>query len=120
MTMTGHHATTVPEKFSLAVSGNGRLIPRFVESLKRKYRSVIIYDRNEEASRPHSPHPLPRRPKVADVDAVFVSFGAGETVTIRSIKGHRFFTYEANFEQAGQTKLQLLLKRLVQAVEDLR
>ena len=106
-------------KFSLAVSGNGRLIPRFVEAVKLEYRGVRIYDRNEEANRPPSPHPIPSHPKVADIDAVFVRSGPRESLTLRSRHGHRYFNCVSDPAQANESSLAFLLKRIVRAVQEL-
>ena len=104
------------QKFSLAVSGEGRLMTRFVRAVKVEFRNVNIYDRNEEARRPPSTAPIPSHPKVADVDVIFTLSGSTETATIRSRFNHRFFNYESGPLPADDAGLEFLLKRMVQAV----
>lgn len=106
-------------KFSLAVSGNGRLMPRFVQALKLRYPQITIYDRNEEANRPPSNAPIPSHPKVADIEVVFTRSGARETATIRNRKEHRFFNYVSDPKAGDDQGLNMLLKQMVQAVEAL-
>lgn len=108
-----------PLKFSLGISGPGKLKPRFVQLLKSEYPAVIIYDRDEERNSPPSNAPIPSHPKVSDVDAVFSRSSAVETATIRSFKGHRFFNYSAAPEQIEPTALYLIIKRMVQSVREL-
>lgn len=91
----------------------------FVKAVKLKYPRVTIYDRNEEARRPPSPHPIPPHPKVADVDAVFILSGSKEAITIRSPRGHRFFSYHADLEKIDPVPLALLLDSMVLALEEL-
>jgi len=107
------------QKFSLAISGDGRLILRFSQAVGARYPGVRIYDRNEEASGPPSTAPIPSHPKVADVEAIFILSGPKETATIRSGKGHRYFNYLSDRKMARQANLDLLLKQMVQAVHDL-
>jgi hypothetical protein len=108
-----------PLKFSLGLSGQGNLRPRFVQFLKSEYPAVIVYDRDEERNSPPSNAPIPSHPKVSDVDAVFSRSGTVETATIRSFKGHRFFNYSADPEQIEPTALYLLIKQMVQSVREL-
>jgi hypothetical protein len=107
------------EKFSVGISGQGRLMPRFVQLLKAEYPAVIIYDRNEERDSPPSNAPIPRHPEVSDVDAVFSLSSAIETATIRSFKGHKFFNYAADPEQIKPAALGLLVKQMVHSVGEL-
>jgi hypothetical protein len=117
--MNFHSPTAPPMKFSLAVSGNGRLIPRFVEAVKLEYRGIRIYNRNEEANRPPSSHPIPSHPEVADIDAVFILAGAGESITLRSRQEHRYFNCVSDPALAHERSLAFLLKRIVLAVQEL-
>lgn len=106
-------------KISLAIWGEGRLKPRFVDAVGRHYRGIAIYDREEEKNRPPSDAPIPAHPEVADIDAVFVSSGRLETLTIKSIAGHRCFNYEPEFVLAGQTRRDILLRQVLQGIQDL-
>ncbi len=108
-----------PEKFSVGVSGKGRLILHFVQILKTKFPTVIIYDRNKERDSPPSTAPIPRHPQVSDLDAVFSLSGAMETVTIRCGREHRFFNYPADPEQIDPVAQHLLLNRMVGSVREL-
>jgi hypothetical protein len=106
-------------KFSVAVSGQGRLMEPLVRLLKQQHRGVVIYDRNEEARRPPSNARIPPHPKVADVDVFFSLQGAKETATVRSGKGHRFFNYVSDPKQAKKHELDLLLKHMLLAITQL-
>lgn len=115
-----HHMLNVSQqKFSLAVSGNGVLIPQFVERLKQSYPRVTLYDRNEEAARPPSNHPIPRHPKPADIDVVFVRKDRGESATVRSYATHRYFNYRVDPGKDRQDGMDLILKQMVQAVSEM-
>lgn len=94
-------------------------MPRFVQALKLRYQRITIYDRNEETSRPPSRAPIPSHPKVADIETVFTRSGAREIATIRNHKEHRFFNYVSDPKACDYQGLSLLLKRMVQAVEEL-
>lgn len=109
----------IPFKFSLGISGQGKLKPRFVQFLKSEYPAVIIYDRDEERNSPLSNAPIPSHPKVSDVDAVFSHSGTVEAVNISSCRGHKFFNYSADQEQIEPTALYLLIKQMVQSVREL-
>jgi len=104
------------QKFSLAVSGNGLLLPQFVELLKCKYPQVVIYDRNEEANQAPSNHLIPAHPKVADIDVVFVRNATRESVTVRNRERHKYFNYVVEPAQVG---LELILKQMVEAVDNI-
>jgi len=103
----------------VGISGQGRLMPRFVQLLKTECPAVIIYDRNEERNSPPSNAPIPRHPKVSDVDVVFSLSGNKETATIRSFKGHKFFNYAADLEQTKQVAMVILIKQMVHSVREL-
>lgn len=109
----------IPFKFSLGLSGQGKLKPRFLQFLKSEYPAVIIYDRDEERNSPPSNAPIPSHPKVSDVDVVFSRSGAVETVFIRSFNGHKYFNYSADPEQIEPTALYLIIKQMVQSVREL-
>ena len=111
--------TLPPRKFSLAVSGDGRLIPVFMEAVKREYRGVKFYDRNEEAARPPSPLRIPPHPNVADVDAVFVRSGERESLTLRNRVVHRYFNYVYDPGSTDQAGLHRLMKQILAAVGEL-
>ncbi len=117
--MTEHLLTPSLMKFSLAVSGNGRLMPRFIQVVKLQYRHITIYDRNEEANRPPSSAPIPSHPQVADVDAVFGLKGDWETITLRSQRGHHFFNYDSDPGRIDEAAMELLFRQIVAAVEKL-
>jgi hypothetical protein len=117
--MTEHLLKASTIKFSLAVSGNGRLMPRFVQALNQRYRHVIIYDRNEEANRPPSTARIPPHPKVADVDAIFGLSGSRETITLRSRNGHRFFNYDSDPKRIDEAATEFLFRQIVASVETL-
>jgi hypothetical protein len=108
-----------PAKYSVAVAGNGLLLDRFVLEIKRRFPAMIIYDRNEEAKRPPSNAPIPSHPEVSDVDAVFMLSGSVETVRIQCQTQHRFFNYDSRLISAGGTGLEIMLKRMVQTVEEM-
>lgn len=105
------------ENFSLAVSGNGLFLERFVPLLKVRFPAIIIYDRNEEASRPPSNEAFPAHPEVADIDALFLLSGGKETATIRNRREHRYFNYVP--EQDQSSRHDFLLNQMVRAVEQL-
>ena len=107
------------KKFSLAVSGNGRLISPFVEAVKLEYPDVTLYDRNKEAARPPSPLRVPSHPNVADIDAVFVLSGEQETLTLRNRLTHRYFNYISDPEKANPAELNRLMKRILAALGEL-
>ena len=109
----------LPQKFSLGISGQGNLKPRFVQFLKSECPTVIIYDRDEERNSRPSNAPIPRHPKVSDVDAVFSLSGAVETATISSCRGHKFFNYAADPEQIESTRRHLLIKQMVHVAREL-
>ena len=92
---------------------------QFVDGVKLKYRGVTIYDRNEEANRPPSSALIPSHPKVADIEAVFALSGARETATMRNRKGHRFFNYVSDPKAGDYRELDLVLKRMVHALEEM-
>ena len=117
--MTGHFQTPAMVKFSLAISGKGRMMVPFVQALKLRYRLVTIYDRNEEASRPPSSAPIPSHPKVADIDAIFALSGAMETAMIRNRRQHRFFNYVSDPKARDYRGIDRVMKRMLQAVEEL-
>jgi hypothetical protein len=117
--MTKHVLTTSTAKFSLAVSGKGRLMPRFVHALKLRYWQITIYDRNEEANRPPSTARIPPHPKVADIDAIFSLSGTRETITLRSRIGHRFFNYDSDPSRINEAATELLFRQIVASVETL-
>jgi len=106
-------------KFSLAISGNGRLMPRFVRALKLRFRHITIYDRNEEANRPPSTALIPSHPEVADVDAVFGLEGNWETIFLSSQRGHHFFNYDSDPKKIDEAAMEFLFRRIVAAVEKL-
>jgi hypothetical protein len=104
-------------KFSLAISGNGRLMPQFVQALNLRYPNVTIYDRNEEANRPPATARIPSHPKVADVDVVFGLKGNWETIFLSSQKGHQFFNYDSGPGKIDQAAIKFLFRQIVVAVE---
>jgi len=111
--------TAPHRKFSLAVSGEGRLIPAFIEAVKQDYPGVTLYDRNEEAARPPSPLRIPPHPNVADVDAVFVLSGERETLNLRNRVAHRYFNYNSNPGQTNPAELKRLMKLILAALGEL-
>jgi hypothetical protein len=117
--MTYRSPTTPYRKFSLAVSGEGRLIPTFIEAVKLEYPGVTLYDRNEEAARPPSPLRVPPHPNVADIDAVFVLSGERETLTLRNRKIHRYFNYVYDPGSVNQADFNRLMKRILATVGEL-
>lgn len=107
------------QKFSLAVAGDSVLIPRFKELIRQRFSRVTIYDRNEEASRPPSNHPIPSHPEVADIDVTFSRNGSKETATIRNLHLHRFYNYVIESAEDRQPAHDLILKQMVESVEEL-
>jgi hypothetical protein len=105
-----------PDQFSLAVSGDGHLLPHFVERLKMRFPLVVIYDRNEEASRPDSDSDVPDHPKVADVDVLFLLTQGKETATVRNFNGHRLFNYLSGEGVENQQGMGMILTQIVQTV----
>lgn len=108
-----------PQVFSLAVAGDGQMFDPLVERLKERFPDIIIYDRNEEASRPPSDDPFPAIPQVAYVDVLFLQRHAKETATIRCFHRHRFFNYDIKDNTPGSASSDFLLKQMVEAVSDL-
>jgi len=106
-------------KFSLAISGHGRLMPRFVRDLKLRFRHITIYDRNEEKNSPPSTVSIPAHPKVADVDAEFALKGNWETIFISSLKGNYFFNYNSDPKSINESAMNLLFRRILTSVEEL-
>jgi hypothetical protein len=107
------------QKFSLSVAGESVLIPRFVELLKQRFPRITIYNRNEEASRPPSNHPIPSHPEVADIDVTFSRQGSKETATIRNLHLHRFYNYFIESAEDRQPSHDLILKQMVEEVEEM-
>ncbi len=114
--MTNHLTGASSIKFSLAVSGDGRLMPQFVQALKLRYHQITIYDRNEEANRPPSTALIPSHPEVADVDAEFGLEGDRETIFLRSQKGHYFFNYDSDPKRIKDAAMELLFRQIIIAV----
>jgi hypothetical protein len=107
------------KKFSLAVSGEGRLISPFIEAVKLEYPGVTFYDRNEEAARPPSPLRVPSHPNVADIDAVFVLSGERESLTLRNRMTHRYFNYTSDPKLAKPADMERLMKRILATIREL-
>ena len=103
-------------KFALAVSGEGALSEEFLAAVRARLAGIRVYDRNEEASRPPSSAMIPAHPEVADVDAIFHQAGGTETLTLRSVFGHRLFNYRPS-GLTDPTSRRLLIEQMVRTVE---
>jgi hypothetical protein len=122
--MMGHTGTRYDAhinalEFSLAVSGDGRLIERFKTLLMERYPGITIYDRNEEAAMDFSDVEFPPWPEIANVDAVFIRSGPKESITLRNGNLHRYFNCVSKASQADEKQLSGLLLNIVNHVEEI-
>jgi hypothetical protein len=108
-----------PAKFSLAVKGNGELTDVLLERIRERYPLVVIYDRQEEASRSPSDSDLPPIPQVAYVDIQFTRNGRKETATIHCFHQHRFFNYDLDETFSDQRRMDYLLNSMMTALDTL-
>ena len=107
------------QKFSIGISGSGYLMDVFQQAARLRFPAMKVYDRNEEARREASDVPIPRHPKVADVDVLFQQQGSLESVTIRSAHRHRYFNYDPSDLANDTTRRSLLLNQMTQTLCDM-
>ena len=106
-------------KLSLAIDGEGDLIPILVEHVRERFPGIIIFDRNEEANRPDSEDAAPFTPQPAYVNVLFQQSGRKEKATVRCFHQHRFFNYDMEETTPGSKRETALINSMLLGIEEM-
>jgi hypothetical protein len=119
------------DKFSIAVTGSGKLLGVFVTEGMNRYFCATWYDRSDFGTaaikqeiasdnsklvspRYHRVHPA--KPAPADVTVSFKSLGDLEMVTVIGGTYRRTLSFPTDFGKAGESDLKAMINQILQAV----